>query len=95
MTSMEQHSSQTKIYLAVFAALGLLTAATVGASYLHLARPGAIALALGIAAVKVTLIGAFFMHLKFEKKLIHGFMFTALGFVLILLFLVLPDIGIH
>ena len=38
----------------------------------ELPRAGAIAVALFIAAVKVSLIAAFFMHLKMEKKLIHG-----------------------
>lgn len=84
-----------KTYLIVFGALAFLTLLTVGVSYLHLNRPGAIAIALLVAGIKVTLIAAFFMHLKFEKKVIHGIFYTALFFVLILLFLVLPDIGIR
>ena len=85
----------TKIYLTVFGALAVLTALTVGASYLHLARPRAIALAVLIAGIKVSLITAFFMHLKSEKKLIRGMFYAAAALVLILLFLVLPDIGLH
>ena len=83
----------TKTYLAVFGALAALTAVTVSVSYLHLARPGAIGIALLIAFVKVSLIAAFFMHLKFEKKVIHIIFYTALFFVLVLLFIVLPDIA--
>ncbi len=49
--------------------------------------------ALLIAGIKVSLIAAFFMHLKVEKKVIHGIFYTAILFALILLLLVLPDIG--
>ena len=83
----------TKVYLAVFGALAALTVVTVTVSYLHLNRAGAIGVALFIAALKVSLIAAFFMHLKFEKKLIHGIMATALVLVLGLLLSVLPDIA--
>ncbi len=80
-------------YLAVFGALAVLTAATVGASYMHLDRQKAIALALAIVAVKVFLISAFFMHLKFEGKMIRWLLITALFFVFYLLMMVLPDLG--
>ncbi len=80
-------------YLAVFGALALLTAATVGASYMHLDRSKAITLAMAIVAVKVSLITFFFMHLKFEGKIIRWLMITALFFVIFLLLMVLPDLG--
>ena len=81
------------IYLIVFGALALLTGITVGVSYLHLTRPTAIAVGLTIAAVKVSLIIFFFMHMKSEGKIIRWFMVAALFFVLILLFFILPDLG--
>ena len=80
-------------YLAVFGALAALTAVTVSASYLHLARAEAIALALLIAFVKVSLIVAIFMHMKFEGKIIRVIFLAALFFVLVLLFFVMPDLG--
>ncbi|MBI2119767.1 MAG: cytochrome C oxidase subunit IV family protein [Elusimicrobia bacterium] len=83
-----------KTYLTVFGTLAVLTLLTVGVSYLHLNRAGAITVALLVAGIKVSLIAAFFMHLKFEKKVIHGIFYTALFFVLILLFLIFPDIGL-
>ncbi len=89
----EHPRSLTKTYLAVFGALAVLTGVTVGVSYLHLARPKAIGAALLIAAIKVSLIAAFFMHLKFEKKIIRWIILTALLGVLIFLSFVLPDIG--
>lgn len=86
------HKSMTNIYLAVFGALAVLTAVTVSVSYLHLARSGAIAVAVFIAAVKVSLIAAFFMHLKMEKRVIHIVLYIALFLVLFLLLTVLPDL---
>ncbi len=85
----------TRVYLTVFGALAALTALTVGVSYLDFSHANAIAIAVLIAAVKVSLIALFFMHLKFEKKIIHGFFFTALFLVLFLLALVFPDIGLR
>lgn len=89
---MERQQSMRNVYLAVFGALAVLTIVTVMASYMHLARPKAIAVGLAIAAVKVSLIAAFFMHLKSEKKLIHGFFYTAFLFVIFLLVMVLLDL---
>ena len=89
-----EHSS-TKVYLTVFGALAVLTGLTVGVSYLHFARPMAIGVALFIAALKVSLIAAFFMHLKHEKRIIHMVLYTAVFLVLFLLCAVLPDIAMR
>lgn len=61
-----------RTYLNVFAALMALTLITVAASYLHLAIPLAIVLALGIAILKGSLVASFFMHLISERPLIFG-----------------------
>ncbi len=86
-------SSHSKLYLTIFAALAFLTILTVSVSYLHLDRIKAISVALIIASIKVSLIAAFFMHLKMEKKWIHGFFYIAIFLALFLLLLVLPDLG--
>ncbi len=66
--------SPVKVYLLVFLWLGIFTAVTVAASYLHLPAAKAIALALVIATLKATIVGLFFMHLKAEGKVILGFL---------------------
>lgn len=92
MNEQTQHpTSMTKTYLTVFGTLAFLTIVTVGVTYLHLSRPKAIAVALFIAGIKVSLITAFFMHLKFEKRIIRQIFYTAVILALILLALVLPD----
>ena len=57
-------------YVAVFGALLLLTASTVGVSFLHMPPAPAITLALAIAVTKATLVVLFFMHLKGEKPMV-------------------------
>ena len=69
-----------KLYLGVFAALMVLTGLTVFVSKFHLPRPQAIALGLLIACTKASLVGAVFMHLWGEKKLIHKFIYTSVVF---------------
>lgn len=92
---MKTHSAQAmvKTYLAVFGALAILTVLTVTVSYLHLARVPAVSLAVLIALVKASLITAFFMHLKFEGRLIWSIFLVALAMFIILLVPVLFDIG--
>jgi caa(3)-type oxidase subunit IV len=61
-----------KGYLLVGAALIVCTALTVGLSYVNFGSQKAnIIVALLLAAFKVSLVGAVFMHLAAEKKLIY------------------------
>ena len=78
---------QVQVYIRVFLALGILTVLTVGVSYLKLPLASAIAVALFIAAVKSSLVAAFFMHLVSEKKVIYAVLLLALVFFLVLMFL--------
>lgn len=69
-----------KLYVGIFAALMILTGLTVFVSKFHLPRPQAIALGLLIACTKASLVGAVFMHLWGEKRLIHKFLYVAAFF---------------
>ncbi len=72
-------------YYVVFVALLCLTAVTVGVSYLHLARPLAITVALIIAGIKAAMVAAVFMHLISERKVIYAVLIlTALFFIILL-----------
>jgi cytochrome c oxidase subunit 4 len=57
------------VYRWVWGALLLLTALTVIAASLHLGR-ATVAASLGIAAVKSVLVLLYFMHLRWEKRLL-------------------------
>ncbi|MDP6518347.1 MAG: cytochrome C oxidase subunit IV family protein, partial [Planctomycetota bacterium] len=65
-----------------------LTAAEVGVVYLHLSPVVLAALLVGTAVVKALLVASYFMHLKFEGKLIlwmvGGTMILATFFLLML-----------
>jgi caa(3)-type oxidase subunit IV len=75
----DDHRPDVGLYLKVFGALMVLTAVTVIISKFHLPRPQAIALGLLVAGTKAALVGAIFMHLWGEKKLIHKFLWVTVG----------------
>lgn len=75
-------------YLLVFYALLLGTLVTVGASCIPFGnRAVNIAVALGIALGKASLVAGFFMHLISERKMIYGLLAFAAFFCLGLMFL--------
>ena len=77
-----------RVYMYVFIALGILTAATVGVIYVgDLPVHYAIGVALFIAICKGSLVACFFMHLLSEKKLIYGILSLTVIFFGLLLWL--------
>jgi cytochrome c oxidase subunit IV len=71
--TIEEHESHhhivsPKVYLVIVLALLVLTATTVGASYVEMGVFNPI-VALGIAALKMMLVVLFFMHVKYSSKL--------------------------
>jgi caa(3)-type oxidase subunit IV len=76
----DEQNSNVKPYLAVFAALLVLTLVTVVISRLGLPRREAIPLGLLIAFVKAGLIVAIFMHLRGERKIVYRVLYVAVFF---------------
>ena len=64
----EHHIVSPKIYLTIVCCLLVLTATTVGASYIEMGIFNPI-VALAIAAIKMILVVLFFMHVKYSSKL--------------------------
>lgn len=83
--SPEAVKHHVKIYVRVFIALAILTAITVGVSYLHLAVVPAVTLALAIAILKASLVALFFMHLSDETKIIYAILAVTVFFFAFLL----------
>ena len=79
--------SHIKVYMAVFAALAVLTIVTVAVSYLDLSTGEAILLALTIASVKGSLVAGYFMHLISEKALITWILMLTAVFFFVLMFI--------
>ena len=79
---------QTRLYVGVFAALMVLTIVTVAVSqlsYLHQRPAVAITVALFIAAVKGSLVAAYFMHLISERKAIYSVLILTVVFFIVLM----------
>ncbi len=68
----------------VLAILLVLTAVTVGVSYVHLGFLN-IPIALAIASTKVTFVLLFFMHLKYEGRVINISFLSTVGVLVILI----------
>ena len=80
------HITPLKTYYTVFGALLVLTVVTVGVSYAGLPPTMSIIVAMAVACVKASLVGAWFMHLKYDTKFnvfcfLSSFWFIALFFI--------------
>jgi cytochrome c oxidase subunit 4 len=78
--------SHVKTYYMIFGALMVLTGITVAVSYLHLATPFAITVALIVAIIKGSLVALFFMHLSNERKVIYWALMLTVVFFVFLMF---------
>ena len=87
---MSDHVSPVSLYLTIFGALMVLTAATVGAAYVNLG-PFNFAAAIAIAGFKASLVMWFFMHVKYQSHLTKLTVATGLFFLAILLGMSLID----
>jgi len=84
-------SKHVRSYMAVFAALAVLTIVTVAVAQFHFSDVGNVVVALIIAGFKATLVASIFMHLKWEKSIsiwwslgLCGIFFLALLFLPVL-----------
>lgn len=82
-----------KPYLAVFAALMVLTVVTVAVSHLNLVHPWNYVVGIAIAVVKASLVALFFMHLKGERTLIWSILGLCAVFLVVLFTLPYTDIS--
>jgi len=78
------HGAGYGVYVAVFAALLVLTVATVAVSYIDLGLWN-VAAALIIASVKASLVALFFMHLKQEGRLVWTFALVPILFLALII----------
>jgi cytochrome c oxidase subunit 4 len=87
---MSGHVSPKPLYYAIFAALMVLTAVTVGVAFVNL---GALnfTVAISIAIFKATLVVLFFMHAKYSSKLTKLIIATGFFFLIVLFALTLTD----
>lgn len=80
-------------YYAIFGILVVLTIITVGVAFIEIHREWIkVLLALTIASIKATFVALFFMHLKFEGKMIYFILIVPLTFTVVLVCALIPDI---
>lgn len=87
---MSGHVSPVSLYITIFLALMVLTAATVGAAFVDLGQFNFL-VAMIIAGFKASLVVWYFMHLKYASKLTKLSVATGVFFLAILLGLLLVD----
>lgn len=83
----EDVRKEVRTYMMVFGALMLLTVVTVAVSYLRLAIPVAVLVALVIATIKGGMVASFFMHLIHERRLIFWVLLLMVAFFVFLMFI--------
>ncbi len=86
------HAVPVRVLLVVWLALMVLTVATVAVTFVDLGNLN-LAAALGIATVKATLVGLYFMHLRYDNPFHSLLLVAALLFVAIFIGITLLDTG--
>ena len=86
----QHHAASPRIYFIIFGILMMLTATTVGASYVELGRLN-VTVALAIAVTKALLVLLFFMHLIHSDRLTWIAIAGAFYFFAIMIVLTISD----
>jgi cytochrome c oxidase subunit 4 len=88
------HVAPAAFYWGIFAALVVLTVATVKVSYYDFGSAN-ILIALLIASMKATLVAAFFMHLRHDKPFNTLILLAAFLFLSLFILLTWDDLGVR
>ena len=80
-------------YMGVFYLLAVLTVVEIGGIYLPISKLIIGFMLVSMALVKAALVGAYFMHLKFEKRTLGLIALTPLVICTFLMFMLLPDLA--
>jgi cytochrome c oxidase subunit IV len=89
------HGPSVSIYWVIFGCLTVLTVLTVAVSRVYLPPVGAVVVAFMIAISKATLVVTFFMHVKYDSKVLRILCVVPTLLTMVLLLALLPDIASH
>lgn len=87
------HGPTVNVYYTIFGCLAALTAVTVFVSRVHLPPVAAVVMAFLIAISKATLVVAFFMHLKYDPKILRVMCLVPVVLTMIAMMALMPDIA--
>jgi cytochrome c oxidase subunit 4 len=87
---MSGHVVSIKVYVAIFAALMLLTAITVAVAFVDVGVLNNI-VALTIAVVKATLVILYFMHVRYSSKLTWLILGTGFAWLVLMIVFIMLD----
>jgi cytochrome c oxidase subunit 4 len=87
---MSEHIAPLKLYFFVFFSLLILTLLTWRIAYIDLGRWNTVVM-LVIAACKATLVGTFFMHLRWSASVVRLVVFAAVFWLAIMITLTIGD----
>ena len=90
MSEHTHHIASKGLYYTIFLALMVLTALTVGVTYVDLGQANLL-VAMGIAVLKATLVVLYFMHVRWSPKLVQVTFVTSFLFFGILVAFTLGD----
>jgi cytochrome c oxidase subunit 4 len=91
------HEPSLNVYLGVFIALAFFTLTSFVVNRIftdELVHIG-VAILLGVAVCKATLVGMYFMHLKFDWKKLYFIVFPVLILTVMMLIVLLPDMVVN
>ena len=90
------HGPTIMSYLVVGIALSIFTAVSFGVNYQvtngRISAEVGFVIILGVAIVKATLVGAYFMHLKFDWRMIYFMLIPVFILATMMMIVLLPDI---
>ena len=89
------HGPSTGVYYTIFGCLAFLTFITVFISRVNLPAVPSVIMAFLIAICKATLVIAFFMHLKYDPKVMHMMCVVPVVLTMIAMMALMPDIALH
>jgi caa(3)-type oxidase subunit IV len=92
---LHSHGNEHKVnYILIFFTLVILTFVTVLIAMKRFDNEAVnVLLALLVATIKATFVARFFMHLKFEGKLIWSIFVVPLCLTVLIIFALIPDVG--
>ncbi len=87
----EGHGAGKKVFIVVWTVLVVLTGVEVALAYQHLETKVMLGLLMTLSIIKASLIIAYFMHLRYEKRSLALTLMPALVWVVGMMFVFFPD----